>query len=86
VASDININEILMERGRGLCFEFQRWYDLARTGKFEYFLELTRSASFTTIVNTSTSFNASKHYLFPIPQSELDLSTNKAEFKQNPNY
>lgn len=86
VASDININEILMERARELCFEFQRWFDLARTGKFEYFLELTRSASFTTIVNTSTSFNASKHYLFPIPQSELDLSTNKAEFKQNPNY
>lgn len=85
-AADINIDEILMERARELCFEFQRWFDLARTGKFEYFLEKTRSASFTTIVNTSTSFDPSKHYLFPIPQAEIDLSTNKENFKQNPNY
>ncbi len=85
-AADITIDEILMERARELCFEFQRWFDLARTGKFEFFLEKTRSASFTTIVNTSTSFNPAKHYLFPIPQSELDLSTNKEQFKQNPNY
>lgn len=85
-AADINIDEILMERARELCFEFQRWFDLARTGKLEFFLEKTRSASYTTIVNTSTSFDASKHYLFPIPQSEIDLSTNKPNFKQNPNY
>lgn len=85
-ASDITIDEILMERARELCFEFQRWYDLARTGKFETFLEKTRSPSDTKIVNTSTSFNPAKHYLFPIPQSELDLSTNKENFKQNPNY
>lgn len=85
-AADITIDEILMERARELCFEFQRWFDLARTGKLEFFLEKTRSASFTTIANTSTSFNANKHYLFPIPQSELDLSTNKDHFKQNPNY
>jgi ABC-type antimicrobial peptide transport system permease subunit len=85
-ASDITIDEILMERARELCFEFQRWYDLARTGRFEAFLEKTRSATDTKIVNTSTSFNPAKHYLFPIPQSELDLSTNKDNFKQNPNY
>jgi hypothetical protein len=85
-ASDITIDEILMERARELCFEFQRWYDLARTGKFETFLEKTRSATDTKIVNTSTSFNPAKHYLFPIPQAELDLSTNKDNFKQNPNY
>jgi len=86
IAGDITINEILMERARELCFEFQRWFDLARTGKFEFFLEKTRSASFTTIVNTSTSFDPAKNYLFPIPQSEIDLSTNKEHFKQNPNY
>lgn len=85
-AADINIDEILMERARELCFEFQRWFDLARTGKFEFFLEKTRSASYTTIVNTSTNFDASKHYLFPIPQQEIDISTNKPNFKQNPNY
>lgn len=84
--SDIDMEEIMMERARELCFEFQRWFDLARTGMFEHFLEKTRSASFTEIVNTATSFDAAKHYLFPIPQSQIDLSTNKAGFKQNPNY
>lgn len=86
IATDITIEEILMERARELCFEFHRWFDLARTGKFEFFLEKTRSATFTTIVNTSTSFDPAKNYLFPIPQSELDLSTNKENFKQNLNY
>lgn len=85
-AADITIDEILMERARELCFEFQRWFDLARTGKFETFLEKTRSPSDTKITNTSTRFDPAKHYLFPIPQSEIDLSTNKANFKQNPNY
>jgi starch-binding outer membrane protein, SusD/RagB family len=85
-AADITIDEILMERARELCFEFQRWFDLARTGKFETFLEKTRSPNNPLIVNTATSFNPAKHYLFPIPQSEIDLSTNKANFKQNPNY
>lgn len=84
--ADINIDEILMERARELCFEFQRWFDLARTGKFEYFLELTRPANDPNIVNTATSFDPRTHYLFPIPQSEIDLSTNKEQFKQNPNY
>lgn len=85
-AADITITEILKERARELCFEFQRWFDLARTGTFEYFLDLNRPVSNTDIVNTSTHFDPSKHYLFPIPQSEIDLSTNKEHFKQNPNY
>jgi hypothetical protein len=85
-AADITINEILMERARELCFEFQRWFDLARTGKFEYFLDKTRSPSDPKIVNTATGFDPAKHYLFPIPQSEIDLSTNKEHFKQNPHY
>lgn len=86
VAADITIDEILMERARELCFEFQRWFDLARTGKFETFLKKTRDPLDTKIVNTATNFDPAKHYLFPIPQSEIDLSTNKNNFKQNPNY
>jgi len=85
-AADITVDEILKERARELCFEFQRWFDLARTGRFETFLDTTRSPTDTKIVNTGTSFDPVKHYLFPIPQSELDLSTNKENFKQNPNY
>jgi starch-binding outer membrane protein, SusD/RagB family len=85
-AADITIDEILMERARELCFEFHRWFDLARTGKFEHFLQLTRPADDPNIVNTATSFTPETHYLFPIPQSEIDLSTNKEQFRQNPNY
>jgi hypothetical protein len=85
-AADITIDEILMERARELCFEFQRWFDLARTGKFETFLALTRPVNNPTAPNTGTSFDPARHYLFPVPQSELDLSTNKEHFKQNPNY
>jgi hypothetical protein len=84
--ADINIDEILMERARELCFEFQRWFDLARTGKFETFLEKTRPKDDAQIVNTATQFDPAKNYLFPIPQQEIDLSTNKENFKQNPGY
>jgi len=85
-AADITIDEILMERARELCFEFQRWFDLARTGKFEAFLAKTRPVNDPKAPNTGTSFDPARHYLFPVPQSEIDLSTNKANFKQNPNY
>jgi len=85
-AADITIDEILTERARELCFEFQRWFDLARTGKFETFLAKTRPVDDPKAPNTGTSFNPDKHYLFPVPQSEIDLSTNKENFKQNPNY
>jgi hypothetical protein len=85
-AADITIDEILMERARELCFEFQRWFDLARTGKFETFLEKTRSPNDNRLANTATRFDPSRNYLFPIPQSQIDLSTNKENFKQNENY
>lgn len=85
-APDIDIIEILKERSRELCFEFQRWFDLARTGQFEYFLKLTRDPAEPDLFNTATQFDPSKHYLFPIPQSEIELSTDKDHFRQNPNY
>ncbi|MFT4205265.1 MAG: RagB/SusD family nutrient uptake outer membrane protein [Chitinophagaceae bacterium] len=85
-ASEINVDTILIERGRELCFEFQRWFDLARTGKFETFLAKTRPTDDANITNTATEFDASKNYLFPIPQTEIDLSTNKSNFQQNPGY
>lgn len=85
-AADINEDEILMERGRELCFEFQRWFDLARTGKFETFLAKTRPVDDAGITNTATQFDPDKNYLFPIPQTEIDLSTNKPDFQQNPGY
>lgn len=85
-AADINEDEILMERGRELCFEFQRWFDLARTGNLETFLAKTRPSGDGDIANTATQFDPNRNYLFPIPQTEIDLSTNKANFQQNSGY
>jgi hypothetical protein len=82
-AADITIDEILKERARELCFEFQRWFDLARTGKFEAFLSERNTK---TVDLGKTYFSSDRHYLFPIPQSQIDLSTNKQGFYQNPNY
>lgn len=84
--ADINETEILMERGRELCFEFQRWFDLARTGMLSTFLNKTRPTNDADIVNTATQFDSTKNYVFPIPQKDIDLSTNKANFQQNPGY
>jgi hypothetical protein len=80
-AATLNMNEIVKERARELCFEFQRWFDLARTGTFETFLVDRNIDS-----KTSVSFDPKKNYLFPIPQSEIDRSTNPEGFYQNPGY
>lgn len=80
-AADYTLYDILMERARELCFERWRWYDLARTGMFEEFLRDRNG-----FTETKTSFDAKKHYLFPIPLSEIQISENKEGMYQNPNY
>ncbi len=72
--------ELKKERARELCFEFHRWFDLVRWGDLE------------SAVNTRLHFVSQdikqavvmpdRHYLFPIPQSEIDIS----HIAQNPNY
>ncbi|MDR0419241.1 MAG: RagB/SusD family nutrient uptake outer membrane protein [Prevotellaceae bacterium] len=79
--STLTFDEIMKERARELCFEFQRWYDLARTGTFEKYLS-ARDA----FTNTRTNFNPNRNYLLPIPQTEIDKSTNKSGLYQNPRY
>lgn len=75
------LHDILKERARELCFEWWRWFDLARTGTFEVFLA-ERDAS----PLTYSGFNPDRHYLFPIPLSEIQLSTCPGGLGQNPNY
>lgn len=79
--STYTLYDVLKERARELCFERWRWFDLARTGTFEVFLA-ERQASTVTV----TGFNPDRHYLFPIPLPEIQLSTNKEGMYQNPNY
>lgn len=66
--ANISIDLILDERGRELLGEYDRWYDLKRTGKLiERVLKYNPWAIKS---NTIKDF----HYLRPIPQSEIDLS------------
>jgi hypothetical protein len=62
---------ILLERRRELALEGHRFWDLVRTGKAESFLG-------------PLGFIGGKHELFPIPQSEIDLS--QGTLTQNPNW
>ena len=75
--NDIDIDFILDERGRELCGEMQRWFDLNRTGKLVERVKLH---------NPDAIGIAAYHTKRPIPQSMLDAVTNKEEFKQNDGY
>lgn len=82
---------ILDERTRELIGESQRWEDLARTKTLEARWKAFNCAS----TLGEGSFDASKNYLRPIPQSFLDGITNESgaslsdeekEAMQNPGY
>ena len=85
------INDIYRERRLELAMEGHRYYDLKRTGR----LAEAMSNFLNYNVNDSTDlydagndegslFNASIHTIFPIPQSEIDLSGGL--ITQNPGY
>lgn len=74
-ASDISIDFILDEKAREMCGEFCRWYDLKRTGKL---------VSRVPVYNPDASAIQAYHVLRPVPQSQLDATTNAATFGQNP--
>jgi starch-binding outer membrane protein, SusD/RagB family len=73
---ELNIDEILNERSRELAGETMRWKDLKRTGKL---LERVRA------YNDRAAPNIQEHHLLrPIPQSQIDRTTNN--YPQNPGY
>lgn len=76
-ASNISIDLILDERAREFMGEYSRWFDLKRTGKL-----LERVKKYNPWVKGQAI--ADKHYLRPIPQSEIDLSF--PAMKQNAGY
>lgn len=82
VASDINTDFILAERGRELCGEYTRFMDLKRMGKSVF----SQYVSSNPDIQKRGSFNADTHILRPIPEkSELNYQTNPDAF-QNPGY
>lgn len=73
---ELDIDEILNERSRELAGETMRWKDLKRTGKL---LERVRAYNDRAAPNIQE-----KHLLRPIPQSQIDRTTN--DYPQNPGY
>jgi hypothetical protein len=66
--ANISIDLILDERARELVGEYNRWFDLKRTGKL-----IERVLRYNPWAAKSNSIK-DIHYLRPIPQSEIDLS------------
>jgi starch-binding outer membrane protein, SusD/RagB family len=73
----ITIDTVLNERGREMMGECNRWYDLARTGRWSRITQYNYQA---------TGFTIPKHTLRPIPQNQIDLTTPAGSFPQNPGY
>lgn len=76
-SSDMNLDFILEERGRELCGEHIRWFDLKRTGKL---LEYVKK------YNPDILLIQPYHLNRPIPQQFLDAIINPQEFGQNEGY
>ncbi|SFM91826.1 Starch-binding associating with outer membrane [Chitinophaga sp. YR627] len=73
--AQLDIDAILDERARELGGEEDRWMELTRTGKL-----LERAAKY----NPNAANIKAYHVLRPIPQEQIDLSTN--DFRQNTGY
>ena len=77
-ASQITLDFILDERARELAGEQVRWLDLKRTGKLVDRVKADNP--------DAAPYIQTFHELRPIPQSDIDAVTNKADFRQNPGY
>jgi len=85
LAGPVTIQTILDERAIELCGEYQRWFDLKRLGKL--------NATYLTDKNLNAANNIQSHHrLRPIPQVQIDATTNigavgeAGKFWQNPGY
>jgi hypothetical protein len=84
----VNIDLILDERARELIGEYDRWFDLKRTGTLK---ERTKKynkdirALFETVGDPFVGTGGADKILRPIPQTAIDLNQNE-EFAQNPGY
>ncbi len=59
---------IFDERSRELCYEGQRWFDLARTARL---ISAVKATVLLTATTTAPANINTKHYLFPIPINEI---------------
>ena len=74
-------DQIWKERRAEMCFEWDRYFDLVRSGQVAKVLHAigARRAN-----RRGAYFREGVHNLLPIPQTEVDVSNGKVE--QNPGY
>ena len=77
ISKDDFRNLVLDDRRLELAFEFKRWYDIVRR-------DLGDQVFGPNGLETQPNFNKSKHYLIPIPQTEMDIHPSLAP--QNSGY
>ena len=82
---DQGIEFILDERSRELCGEYMRWFDLVRTKSTSGEVMLLKRIRTAEPEIPAKSSIQDYHILRPIPQSQLDLTTND-DFVQNTGY
>lgn len=81
---NLDMDRILEERKIELCYEGYRWFDLVRTGRLiEKYNEPVYPPNVPLMQQIKLTEN---HYLYQIPQTEIDGSTNSDGFFQNPLY
>jgi hypothetical protein len=78
--AQMTLDYIMDERERELAGEFTRWYDITRPG-VDYFLNRVKT------YNPHAAPNVvAKHFLRPIPQSQIDGVIVGPKYPQNPGY
>jgi hypothetical protein len=78
-AGQMTLDYIMDERERELAGEFNRWYDMVRPGA-DYFVSRVKK------FNPHATSVAIKHFLRPIPQSQIDGVITGPKYPQNPGY
>ncbi|HXI00814.1 MAG TPA: RagB/SusD family nutrient uptake outer membrane protein [Sphingobacteriaceae bacterium] len=74
---------IFDERSRELAYEGQRWFDLVRTGRL---INAVKSTVLSTATTSAPANIKPIHYLYPIPQNEIDNNSAINNSDQNPGY
>ena len=72
---------VLRERLYELAFEFDRWFDLKRTGQL--IPRMTQQSAFLRTLGVQRGVPTARNLVLPIPQSELDANPG---LRQNPGY
>jgi hypothetical protein len=78
-SAQMTLDFIMDERERELAGEFNRWYDMARPGP-AFMVDRIKK------YNPHAVNIAAKHWLRPIPQSQIDGVINGPKYPQNPGY